>query len=98
LSWFQHYFLALIIADKTLFGIESLEDLLEIEILAGQNESKMRLILYSRIMSLTLPILRKCTKEKGATEEPTLKYAFLSIFRAMLRKARHFSGSHHSRG
>jgi len=58
------YFLALAIADKALLHIESLEDLLEIEIPAGQDE--MELMFKDSV--LDLPILRKCTKGKGTTE------------------------------
>jgi len=60
------YFLALAIADKALLHIESLEDLLEMEIpAAGQDE--MELMFEDSV--LDLPILRKCTKGKGTIEE-----------------------------
>ena len=75
------YFLALAIADKALLHIESLEDLL------GQGE--MDLIFKDSV--LDLPILRKCTKWKGTTEEPMPKHAFTQILRAMLRKAGYFA-------
>lgn len=83
------YFLALVIADKALLHIESLEGLLEMEIPAGQDE--IDLIFKDSV--LDLPILRKCTKAKGTTEEPMPKYAFLQIFRAILRKAGYFAGA-----
>ena len=35
------YFLAMAIADKALYGIESLEDLLKMEISAGQDELEL---------------------------------------------------------
>jgi hypothetical protein len=78
----------LAIADKALLYIESLEGLLEMEIPAGQDE--INLIFKDSV--LDLPILRKCTKAKGIIEEPMPKYAFLQIFRAILRKAGYFTG------
>jgi hypothetical protein len=79
----------LAIADKALLHIESLEDLLEIEIPAGQDE--MELMFKDSV--LDLPTLRKCTKGKGTTEEPMPKHAFTQILRAMLRKAGYFAGA-----
>jgi hypothetical protein len=58
------------------------------EIPAGQDE--MELLFKESV--LDLPILRKCTKGRGTTEEPMLKHVFLHIFRAMLRKAGYFAG------
>jgi hypothetical protein len=69
----------LAVADKALLYIELLEDLLEIEIPAGQDE----IDLFFKETVLDLPILRKCTKEKGTTAEIMLKDAFLRIFRAV---------------
>jgi Protein of unknown function (DUF3435) len=77
------------IADKALYGIESLEDLLKMEIPAGQDE----LELFFKDTVLDLPILRRCTKEKGTTEEIMPKSAFLRIFRAMMRKTGYFCGT-----
>jgi hypothetical protein len=77
------------IADKALLHIESLKDLLEMEIPAGQNE--IDLIFKESV--LDLPILRKCTKGKGTTEEPMPKYAFTRMLRAVLRKAGYFAGA-----
>ena len=71
------------ISDNALFGIESLEDLLKMEIPAGQDE--INLIFKEEVRDL--PILRKCTKEKGTTEEIMPKAAFLRIFRAVMKKA-----------
>jgi hypothetical protein len=83
------YFLALVIADKALLYIESLEDLLKMEMPAGQDE--INFIFKDSV--LDLPILRKCTKGKGMTEELTPKHAFTQILRAMLRKAGYFAGA-----
>ena len=77
------------ISDNALFGIESLEDLLKMEIPAGQDE--IDLIFKEEVRDL--PILRKCTKEKGTTEEIMPKSAFLRIFRAMMRKTGYFCGT-----
>jgi hypothetical protein len=74
------YFLALVIADKALLHIESLEDLLEMEIPPGQDE----IGLMFKDSILDLPILRKYTKGKDTTEEPMPKHAFTRILRAML--------------
>ena len=63
------YFLALAIADKALLHIESLEDLLEVEIPACQDE----IDLMFKASVLDLPILRKCTKGKGTTEATCFK-------------------------
>jgi hypothetical protein len=77
------YFLAMAIADKALYGIESLEDLLKMEIPA-----ELKLIFKDTV--LDLPILRRWTKEKGTTEEIMPKSAFL---RAMMRKTGYFCGT-----
>jgi hypothetical protein len=53
------------VADSALFGIESLDDLQKLEIPPGEEE----LILSFKESALDRPILRKCTKEKGTTEE-----------------------------
>ena len=48
-----------------MFGIESLDDLQKLEIPPGEEE----LILSFKESALDRPILRKCTKGKGTTEE-----------------------------
>ena len=77
------------IADKALYGIESLEDLLKMEIPAGQDE----LELFFKDTVLDLPILRRYTKEKSTIEEIISKSAFLRIFRAIIRKTKYFYGT-----
>ena len=74
------------VADSALFGIESLDDLQKLEIPPGEEE----LILGFKESALDRPILRKCTKEKGTTEEKMPKKAFLRIFAAMMKKAGYF--------
>jgi len=51
------YFLAMAVANNALFGIESLEDLQKLEILAGEEE----LSLSFKESALDRPILRKCS-------------------------------------
>jgi hypothetical protein len=77
------------VADGALFGIESLDDLQKLEIPPGEEE----LILSFKESALDRPILRKCTKEKGTTEEKMPKKAFLRIFAAMMKKAGYFCGT-----
>jgi hypothetical protein len=83
------YFVAMALADGALYGIESVEDLLKMEIPAGQDE--IDLIFKKSV--LDLPILRNCTKEKGTTEEIMPTSAFLRIFRAMMKKAGYMCGT-----
>jgi hypothetical protein len=71
------------VADDALFGFESLDELLKQEIPAWQNE----LILRYRESALDRPIMRKCTKAGGVTDEPMPKAAFTDTFRNMLRNA-----------
>jgi len=62
---------------------------------SGSEKSCPRKVLWFilRSQSICLPILRKCTKEKGTTKEIMPKDAFLRIFRAMLKKAGYFCGA-----
>jgi hypothetical protein len=80
---------AIAVADNALYDIESVEDLLKMEIPAGQDE--IDLIFKESV--LDLPILRNCTKEKGTTEEIMPKSTFLRIFRAMMKKAGYMCGT-----
>jgi len=65
------------IADGALFGFKSLDDLQKQEIPPGKNE----LILQYNESVLDRPILRKCTKADGVTDEPMPKSAFLANLR-----------------
>jgi hypothetical protein len=71
------------IADQALFGYETLADLLQQEIHAGENE----LILRFKESVLDKPILRKCTKAGGVTDEPMPKSAFINILRSIFLNA-----------
>ena len=66
----------MVIADKALFGIKLLKDLLEMEIPAGQDE--INLIFKDGVLDLL--ILRKCTKGKGIIEKLIPKYTFVQMF------------------
>ncbi|KAL8653930.1 MAG: hypothetical protein Q9210_001802 [Variospora velana] len=63
-------------ADQALFGYDTFADLQEQEIPAGQDE----LVLRFRDSVLDKPIIRKCTKADGVTDEPMPKSAFTNIF------------------
>ena len=77
------FLLATAIADDALFGYESLEDVQAQEIPAGQDE----LILRFKHPVLERPILRKCTKTGGVTDDSMPKSSFTTIFRRSLTNA-----------
>lgn len=74
------------LADGALFGVESVDDLQKKEIPPGENE----LILRYNESSLKKPILRKCTKAGGVTDEPMPKSAFSGIWRSNTFNAGYF--------
>jgi hypothetical protein len=76
------------IADGALFGYKSLEDVRAQEIPAGQDE----LILRFKDSALERPILRKCTKTGGVTDDPMPKSSFTTIFRSILTNAGYLCG------
>ena len=61
--------------DGALKGINLIEDLLKKQIPRGEN------VLHLRYNALALkkPILRKCTRDGGVTNDPMPKLAFLAI-------------------
>ena len=71
------------VADNVLFGIESLDELQQLEIPPGEDE----LMLNFKESALNRPILSRCTKQKGTAEGIMPKNAFLRIF-----------PSHHEKG
>jgi hypothetical protein len=77
------FFLTMAIADKAIWGFESLRELQEQKIPPGQNELKLRY----RESAADRPIIRKCTKANGVTEEPMPKSAFTAIFNKTLQNA-----------
>ena len=67
-------------------GYETLDDLQMQEIPEGENELPLRF----KESALNQPILRKCTKAKGVTDEPMPRSAFTAIFGSTLRNAGYF--------
>ncbi|KIW99701.1 uncharacterized protein Z518_11114 [Rhinocladiella mackenziei CBS 650.93] len=72
------FLLQMALADGALFGIHSIKDLLKKRIPYGENV----LVLRYNESALKKPILRKCTKEGGVTDEPMPKSAFVNIWRS----------------
>ena len=83
------FLLAMAIADGALFGYESLAEVQEQRIPDGDDE----LILRFKDSALGKPILRKCTKKDGVTDQPMARDAFTEIFRKMLLSAGYFCGT-----
>ena len=77
------FLLVMAIADGALFGFETLDNLQKQEIPVGENELPLRF----EESALNQPILRKCTKAKGVMDEPMPRFAFVAIFRTILRIA-----------
>lgn len=76
------------VADETLFGYSSLNEVRQQEIPAGQDE----LVLRFNDSVLERPILRKCTRAGGITDDPIPKDAFLTIFKSTLINAAYLWG------
>ena len=76
------------IADGALFGYDSLEDVRRQKIPARKDE----VILRFRDSALDRPILRKCTKTGGVTDDPMPKSSFTSIFKSTLTNTGYFCG------
>ncbi|KAL8934961.1 MAG: hypothetical protein Q9211_004956 [Gyalolechia sp. 1 TL-2023] len=74
---------AFLLVMGALFGYETLDDLQKQQIPVGENELPLRF----KESALNQPILRKCTKAKGVTDEPMPRFAFVAIFGAILRTA-----------
>lgn len=77
------FLLTMAMADKALFGYETFVDLQEQEIPPGENE----LVLRFKKSMLDKPILRKCTKVSGVTDESMPRSAFSDILRNAFRNA-----------
>ncbi|EXJ72789.1 uncharacterized protein A1O5_03936 [Cladophialophora psammophila CBS 110553] len=80
------FFAILAITDGALFGISSVEDLRDRKIAHGKDE----VILEFNDSALSQPILRKCTKNGGVTNEPMPRSAYEDIFRSTLQNANYF--------
>lgn len=83
------FFLVMALADGALFGYNTLDDIRQQVIPTGQDE----VILRFNDSALDRPILRKCTKAGGVTDEPMTKAAFLDILRSTLINAGYFCGA-----
>ena len=77
------FLLSMAILDKALYGYETLADLRTQKIPPGANE----LVLRFHDSILDKPVLRKCTKAHGVSDEPMSKTAFTEIFHSTLRNA-----------
>ena len=77
------FLLTMALADGALFEFRTLADLQEQEIPAGDNE----VVLRFKADMLDKPILRKCTKAEGLSDEPMPRCAFSNILRTTLRNA-----------
>jgi len=80
------FLLNMAFADKALFGYDTLADLQEQKIPKGQDA----VVLRWRKSVLDKPILRKCTKAGGVTEEPMPRSAFSQMFQDALLNAGYF--------
>ncbi|KIW75744.1 hypothetical protein Z517_10487 [Fonsecaea pedrosoi CBS 271.37] len=78
--------LQLAIADGAIFGYDTLADLRQQAIPAGEDE----MILRFKDAALDQPILWKCTRTGGVTTDPMPKSAFLAIFKSTLVNAGYF--------
>jgi hypothetical protein len=81
--------LVLAIADGVLFGYQSLDDVRRQEIPVGEDQ----LVLSYKEAALDRPILRKCTKAEGVTEEPMPKATFLAIYEKSMKNAGYLYGT-----
>jgi Protein of unknown function (DUF3435) len=68
------------IADRAIFGINSIEDLYEQNIPAGQDEFHLR---WNKSVP-ELPVLRNATMKDGVLTEPLPKSTFERIIKAVL--------------
>ena len=82
------FLLAMAIADGAIFGYESLEDIRQQEIPAGEDE----LILRFKDSVLEQPVLRQCTKTGGVSNEPMPKSSFTAILKSTLTNAGYLAG------
>ena len=80
------YLLALALADKAIYGVETPADLWQLNIPDGENE----LILRWHDKVRTLQILRK-TSPRGVTEEPLQRQTFSRIFKTIMKLSGYIS-------
>ena len=80
------YLLALAIADHAIYGIDSVEDLWELQIPANENELLLRWHKEVR----ELPIIRNATQYRGVVEEPLPRETFQNILKQILKLSGYF--------
>lgn len=80
------YLLAMALADKAFYGIESATDLWDMTIPDGDDAVRLRW----KDEVLQLPILRKATKTDGVTNQPLPKTMFESILKSVLNLSGYF--------
>lgn len=80
------FLLTMAFADKALFGFDTLAELQQQRIPKGKNE----VVLRWQKSALNKPILRKCTKTGGVTDDPMPRSAFSQIFQSTLLNAGYF--------
>jgi Protein of unknown function (DUF3435) len=83
------FLIPMAIADNALWGFDSLEDLLKQKIPAGDNELPLRW----DASVLDRPILRKCTKADGVTDQPMSQSAFRKILKSTLQNASYLTST-----
>ena len=74
------FLLALAIADHAIWGVDTLDDLWQLQIPDGDNELPLR---WNDSVK-DLPILRNATMRDGVTNEPLLKRSFDRILKSVL--------------
>ncbi|MCJ1359649.1 MAG: hypothetical protein MMC33_009651, partial [Icmadophila ericetorum] len=80
------YLLALALADKAIFGVNSAEDMWQLQIHPGDNE----LILRWTDSVKSLPVLRNATMQHGVSTEPLSKQTFDRIIKSVFKLSGYF--------
>jgi hypothetical protein len=80
------YLLAMAFADKAFHGINSLDDLWQLQIPPDEDE----LILRCADSAKHLPIVRNAVLAKGVSTEPLPKATFDRIIKSVLNRSRYF--------
>lgn len=83
------YLLALTLADKAFYGINSLEDLWQLQIPPADSD----MILHWKDSARYLPILRNATKDEGVSTEPLSRSTFQGIVKSVLKSSGFFGAA-----
>lgn len=83
------YLLALALADKAFWGIDSVEDFWQLQIPPDESE----LILRWTDAAKCLPILRNATMQQGVSEQPLSKKTFERIIKSVLNLSGYFGNT-----